>query len=48
MNKTDKIKKMAELVLADPKRCVLCTIPGCYMMDLCSLPEGEKYRLSNE
>lgn len=40
-----KAKRMAELVLLDPKHCVLCIIPGCYMADLCSLPNGKKYRV---
>lgn len=41
----DSVRKLAELSLLDPKRCVLCIIPGCYMADLCNTPEGGKYRV---
>ena len=40
------VKKLADLTMLDPKRCVLCIIPGCYMADLCGTTEGKKYRVA--
>jgi len=42
----NNVKQIAEMVLNNPNKCVLCVIPQCVRGDLCGLPSGEKYRVS--